>query len=99
MLAEKRQHSTALVPYTYYECSIPDYFPFVPLHWHGEFELNYVLSGSAEFIYGDERFISHAGDVILLPPNLLHAIYPNGSDVQRYDTLVFSGRAAGQRRP
>lgn len=30
MLAEKRQHSTALVPYTYYECSIPDYFPFVP---------------------------------------------------------------------
>ena len=95
MLAEKRQHSTALVPYTYYECSIPDYFPFVPLHWHGEFELNYVLSGSAEFIYGDERFISHAGDVILLPPNLLHAIYPNGSDVQRYDTLVFSGELLG----
>ena len=63
MLAEKRQHSTVLVPYTYYECSIPDYFPFVPLHWHGELELNYVISGSAEFICGDERFINepHVG--------------------------------------
>lgn len=95
MLAEKRQHSTALVPYTYYECSIPDDFPFVPLHWHGEFELNYVIHGSAEFICGDARFVSRAGDVILLPPNMLHAIYPNGSDAQRYDTLVFSGELLG----
>lgn len=30
MLAEKRQHSTALVPYTYYECSIRTIFPLCP---------------------------------------------------------------------
>lgn len=90
MLKEKRQHSTELVPFTYYECMIPGYFTCVPLHWHGEFEINYVLSGSAEFIYGDEHFVSHEGDVIVLPPNVPHAIYFNGSDAQRYDTLVFS---------
>ena len=105
MLAEKRQHSTALVPYTYYECSIPDYFPLVPLHWHGEFELNYVLSGSAEFIYGDERFISHSGDVILLPPNLLHQnLLTRGKRIRiKFDRLLHELhkrllRFSGQRR-
>lgn len=90
MLKEKRQHSTELVPFTCYECMIPGYFTCVPLHWHGEFEINYILSGSAEFIYGDEHFISRPGDVIILPPNMLHAIYFNGGDAPRYDTLVFS---------
>lgn len=90
MLQEKRQHSSELVPFTYYECVIPEYFACVPLHWHREIEINYILSGSAEFLCGDERFISHEGDLIILPPNMLHAIYPNGDAIQRYDTLVFS---------
>lgn len=45
---EKRQHSSKLVPYSYYKSNIPDYFPCVPLHWHKEFEINFILNGSAE---------------------------------------------------
>ena len=39
---EKRQHGSMQVPYSYYDCRMPDYFPGVPLHWHGEMELYYM---------------------------------------------------------
>ena len=35
------RHGSMQVPYSYYDCRMPDYFPGVPLHWHGEMELNY----------------------------------------------------------
>ena len=87
---EKRQHSSQLIPYSYYNCLIPDFFPCVPLHWHKEFEINFILDGSSDFICGDEKFTSHSGDIIIIPPNMLHAIYPHNQSRQRYDTLVFS---------
>ncbi|MBQ9135569.1 MAG: helix-turn-helix transcriptional regulator [Lachnospiraceae bacterium] len=89
MSEEKRKHSSQIVPFSYYECLIPDYFASVPLHWHTEFEINYIRSGCSEFICGDEKFVAVAGDVILLPPNMLHAIYPYQNNTQSYDTLVF----------
>lgn len=95
ILAEKRQHSSELVPFSYYKCLIPDYFPCVPLHWHSEFEMNYVLEGCAEFICGKERFISCAGDIVIIPPNMLHAIYTYENYEQRYDTIVFSAELIG----
>ena len=52
---ENRDHSSELIPFSYYKSQIPDYFPNVPLHWHKEFELNYILSGQGEFIIGDEK--------------------------------------------
>lgn len=79
-----------LVPYSYYKCLIPDYFSSVPLHWHSEFEINYILSGRAEMICSDKKFVSKAGDIIIIPPNTLHAIYPYKNDRQLYDTVVFS---------
>ncbi|MCM1048557.1 MAG: AraC family transcriptional regulator [Clostridiales bacterium] len=92
---EKKKHSSKLVPFSYYECLIPDYFANVPLHWHSEFEINYIISGCAEFICGDNRFISSKGDIIILPPNILHAIYPHKSNKQIYDTIVFNAEILG----
>jgi len=94
-LEEKRRHSSELVPYSYYKCLIPDYFDCVPLHWHSEFEINYVLEGQAEFLCGDERFVTQTGDVVIIPPNRLHAIYTHGDFEQRYDTIVFSADMLG----
>lgn len=92
---EKKKHSSQLVPFSYYECLIPDYFTSVPLHWHSEFEINYILSGCAEFICGDQRFLSAEGDIIIIPPNRLHAIYPHENDRQLYDTIVFNAEILG----
>lgn len=92
---EKRRHSSRLKPFSYYKCLIPDYFGCVPLHWHGEFEINYIISGRAEFICGSEKFISAAGDIIIIPPDMLHAIYPCQGEKQLYDTIVFSPEMLG----
>lgn len=92
---EKKQHGSIRIPYGYYESRIPEFFPLVPLHWHNEFEINYVISGKSEFVYGSERFVTDTGDIIILPPNMLHAIYPHGDAGQIYDTLVFHGEMLG----
>lgn len=92
---EKKKHSSRLVPFSYYKCLIPDYFAGVPLHWHSEFEVHLIISGRSQFICGDSRFISEEGDIIIIPPNMLHAIYPLEEEQQRYDTIVFSPKMLG----
>ena len=66
---EKRQHGSMQVPYSYYDCRMPDYFPGVPLHWHGEMELNYIKRGTGYFQYEDCLLTAHAGDIFLIQPN------------------------------
>lgn len=59
---EKRIHSSGIKPFSYYKCVIPDHFYCVPMHWHSEFEINFIREGSAEFICGDEKFTSAKSD-------------------------------------
>ncbi len=92
---EQRQHTSPLIPFSYYKSAIPDFFPSVPLHRHAEFELNFVLSGSAELICGDVRTATGEGDIILITPDTPHAIYPDSGGGQRYDTVVFSPSMLG----
>lgn len=92
---EKRQHSSKLMPYSYYYCSVPAYFTQVPLHWHGEFEINYILKGRGEFICGDERYEVKEGDILIFQPNKLHAMHSYKDIELYYDTLVFSPELLG----
>ncbi len=92
---EKRKHGSVRIPYDFFECRVPDRFPLVPLHWHNEFELNYIVSGRSEFTCGEDKFTADAGDIILIPPNTLHALYPYKGDKQVYNTLVFRTELLG----
>lgn len=87
---EAKIHGSELVPYSYYESLIPDYFPSVPMHWHQELEINYIRSGNGEFICGDQHFISEPGDIIVIAPKVLHAVYRMENRPHFYDTLVVS---------
>ena len=86
---EKRQHSTTYIPYSCYECHIPEYYNNVPMHWHREFEINYILMGKGEFICGDDKFVAGEGDLLVMPPNMLHAAYPYQDNPLIYTALVF----------
>lgn len=86
---ERRRHSTSYIPYSYYECRIPQCFSNVPMHWHSEFEINYVVRGRGEFICGNDRLSAVQGDILVLPPNMLHAAYPDQEDELVYQALVF----------
>ena len=76
---EKRQHGSMQVPYSYYDCRMPDYFPGVPLHWHGEMELNYIKRGTGYFQYEDRLLTAHAGDSA--EPRTCHSARRAGVDV------------------
>lgn len=98
---EKRQHSTTLVPYSHYECRLPEWFANVPMHWHGEFELIHILQGRGEFICGSKKQEGEEGEFLLTPPNMLHAAYPCKGQDLIYNALVFSpamlGAGSGDR--
>lgn len=92
---ELRHHSSSLVPYSLYECYIPDAFPNVPMHWHSEFEIDYILQGTGDFICGDEHFPVNSGDVISISPNTLHAAYPTPEMNLYYIAFVFHANMLG----
>lgn len=92
---EKRQHSTPFIPYSFYEVRIPEALNNVPMHWHNEFELNLILSGAGEFICGDSRFTLNAGELLLIPPNMLHAAYPLEHENLVYQAVVFHASLLG----
>ena len=92
---EKKRHSSLLVPFSCYRCRLPDYFSYVPMHWHGEFEMSIIQEGCIECICGDVKFSAAEGDIVIVAPNILHAMYPKCGEVQRYDTVVFSPEMLG----
>lgn len=98
---ENRRHSTALRPYSYYECRIPELYMSVPMHWHSELELIRIKQGGGEFICGGQKVRAKEGEFLLIPPNMLHATYPDGEQRLVYDALVFSpvmlGAGSGDR--
>ncbi|WP_303022022.1 AraC family transcriptional regulator [uncultured Ruminococcus sp.] len=92
---ENRIHTSQGKPFSYYQCMIPDQFTCAPMHWHNEFEINFVREGHAEFTCGEEKMISSAGDIIVIQPNVMHSVYACPNTHQVYDTLVFSHEIFG----
>ncbi len=83
---DKKQHGTQEFPAEYYyvDRSHPQYV--MPFHWHKEWELIRIVKGS--FQLRTDRFTiqAHAGDLMLLPGNLLHSGTPENCV---YECFVF----------
>lgn len=94
---ENRQHSSQFIPYSLYDCRIPEYFPHVPMHWHNEFEIGYIIEGEGEFICAGERFLAHVGDIIFIPANMLHSTFPTNNNYLKYEALVFNSDMVGSK--
>lgn len=90
---EKRKHSSTLIPFSFYKSSIPELFPFVPLHWHEEWELNYIREGEGRMRIGESEMGVRQGDILLIRPQELHAIEADRRLC--YDTVVFSTEMFG----
>lgn len=86
---ENRKHGTVLAPFSLYECPMPELFTHVPTHWHEEFELNYVWEGKGQLWLDGEKYTVSPGDILVIPPNVLHAAYPCQGESLRYDAFVF----------
>ena len=67
------------------------------MHWHKEFELNVILEGEGDFVTGDIHFTAYKGDIVLTPPDMLHAVYQHDDKRCVYDTLDLDGSMLGSR--
>lgn len=88
---ENAQHSSKLIPYSYYKCDYKAHCGYVPLHWHNEFEINYVVNGATQFRCANKNIIAHKGDIVFITPNTIHSVYPYKDFDDTHDALVFSG--------
>ncbi|GHT95628.1 putative HTH-type transcriptional regulator YdeC [Spirochaetia bacterium] len=58
-------------------------------HWHDELELLCLTGGQARFLVGKEEFKAQAGDILIVPPNVLHsASRINKSSFEFYAIMV-----------
>lgn len=86
MRKEDRVHGSSQVPYCFYRNQIPEDYPGIPIHWHDEFELMRVNSGTGSLYLEGEILPVSKGAVCLVLPDQLHGIEGH----MNYDTLVFS---------
>ena len=86
MFHEKKQHGTVLFPAEYYylDSTHPRYH--MSFHWHKEWELIRVISGSFTAHIDEVEYTAVPGDVLLIRDSMLHGGTP--ADCV-YECLVF----------
>ncbi len=88
-LKEQATHGDIFLPLQEYSCELQSGFPSVPLHWHEEMELTRITKGQAHYQIGSADFDVHAGDLILIPPHILHHVTQIDRAYMHSETFVF----------
>ena len=85
---ENAQHGEHGFPVQRYRTNLHATYQDVPTHWHEEAELTLILRGSSTYTVQLEREQVHEGDIIFVPPQVLHAVTTGGGEMDS-DTFVF----------
>lgn len=94
-LFEHIQHITAQKLYRCMPSRIPEYYLNVGLHWHNEFEINFIRDGVAYCRIGMQTYELHKGDIIIKVPGILHDTHIQDGGFVYYDTLIFRAELLG----
>lgn len=73
MKQEKASHGDHFFPLKKYDVELSNGFPFVPVHWHEEAEFTLICSGSCVYHIDLCDYPVREGDILLLPPRILHS--------------------------
>ena len=90
---ESRIHSSAEKPFSFYECIIPDLFPYVPMHWHDEFETVYVKKGSIKMYINNGEYLLREGDGAFINSCIVHNYESGTPDTECVMPNVLFGAA------
>ncbi|WP_294430232.1 AraC family transcriptional regulator [uncultured Treponema sp.] len=85
---ETFQRGTVVFPLQYSMCNTVDSHYDLPLHWHDEFELIHILSGTYNIFLGDKVIELNKNDLCLIPGDLIHGDAPN-KGMALYESVVF----------
>ncbi|WP_426332806.1 AraC family transcriptional regulator [Paenibacillus silvae] len=73
-LKEKIQHGDKQFRMSVYKTYVPSFSNLVLYsHWNEELEFLIIEEGSAQFYIGQEKIKISSGDVLIIPPNMLHS--------------------------
>lgn len=83
---ETKQHGTPAFPAAYYHVTSAHPQYTMPYHWHTEFEIIRILSGSFDVTLDAETFTAAAGDIVFVNSATLHGGIPHDCV---YECVVF----------
>lgn len=88
-LHENKFHGQVAFPFAVYRIKMPEIIKAYPLHWHEEMELITVIKGQGIVTVQAERYEVHPGDILVIPPQMLHAIEQQEDRDMEYFNILF----------
>ena len=70
---EKKGHGSYLLPFAAYGTIIPESLTFFPAHWHDEMEIIYAKHGCCTYYIDFKPYEVKAGDILIVPPTVIHS--------------------------
>lgn len=86
---ETKLHGRRSFPFIVYRGNLPEYDRFYPLHWHDEMEIISISSGCGSITVQSETFTAQPGDLLLVPPQVLHGIDQLENQPMEYYNILF----------
>lgn len=85
---ETLQRGTVVFPIQYSLCNTANPNYDLPLHWHDEFEIIHMISGSYRIFTGMGEFLLEEGDICLIPGDVVHGDAQERG-IALYESVVF----------
>ena len=86
---EKAKHGEQLFPLQRYITNLSSTYPAVTAHWHKEAEFTMITDGNCTYQIQLCPCPVNAGDLIFVPPLVLHSIHSNTDPAMTSETFVF----------
>lgn len=86
---ENAKHGDVFFPIQKYITRLASDYPAVTTHWHDEAELTLITSGNCKYQIDLIDYDAKKGDILFIPPLLLHSISLGTSDEYFSETYVF----------
>lgn len=86
---ENTKHGEQMFPLQKYVTTLHDGYPTVTAHWHEEAEFTRITKGCGIYQVQLETYEVKAGDLLFLPPAVLHSITACTGTILESETYVF----------
>lgn len=86
---ENARHGEEIFPLQKYVTPLWKEYPYVTAHWHEEAEFTRIEKGSCTYQIHLEIYDVEEGDLIFIPPAVLHAISNEKEERMQSETYVF----------
>lgn len=86
---EQARHGEHFFPLKKYVTILTGLHPSVTAHWHDEAEFTRITEGTCTYHVGPDTFEASVGDLLFLPPTVLHSISVTSDIKMVSETFVF----------